>query len=101
MSYGTTDTYTPRGVLQHNARGLGLPPVMPVLPGEDYGTASILRPVSKNVTGGDGQARTAACFMYAPDGYDGHFVATRNAAAIADWTAFLESFLATGTPTIP
>jgi hypothetical protein len=33
-------------------------------------------------------------------GYDGHFVASMNPAVIADWSAFVQSYLATGTPTI-
>jgi hypothetical protein len=101
MSYGSMDTFTPRGVLQHNARGLGIPPVLPILSGEDYGTTGKARPVSVNLNGGDGKPRTAACFMYAPSGYDGHFVSTRNPAAVADWLAFVTSWLMTGTPVGP
>jgi len=39
--------------------------------------------------------------QYASDGtYDGHFVSTRNPAAVVDWTAFLMS-MALGTPVLP
>jgi len=40
-------------------------------------------------------------FQYQPDGYDGHFVATKNASAQSDWLAFLRSYLNSGTPAIP
>jgi len=99
MSWGTGDTYTPRATLEANARSLGLPPVAPVL--EDYGTIGIPRPVSMNMTSAGAVKRTAAAFQYAPAAYDGHFVALRNPAAVADWTAFLQSAFATGTPAVP
>ncbi|MBI4508590.1 MAG: hypothetical protein HY698_03065 [Deltaproteobacteria bacterium] len=98
MSYGLGDTYTPPSTLKRNARSLGIPPVSPVL--EDYDIAPINRPVTKNKSGSDGVDRTAAVFQYAPDGYDGHFVAVRNPSAVADWVAFLQSWLATGTPVV-
>jgi hypothetical protein len=100
MSWGTGDHYTPRSTLEANARALGLPPVAPVL--EDWGAAPIARPVSANVTLGDGSKRTAAVFQYAPGtAYDGHFVALQNATAMADWTAFLRSWWASAVPAIP
>jgi hypothetical protein len=89
MSWGTGDTYTPSLTLAANAQSLGLLPVVPVL--EDYGQAMTLtRPVARS-----------AVFQYAPNGYDGHFVALKNDAAIADWTAFVKSALATGMATVP
>jgi hypothetical protein len=99
MSWGSMDTYTPASTLTANGRSLGLAPVdeQPM----SYGTPAIARPVTANMTSSDGMKRTAALFPYAPDGYDGHFVATKNPAAIADWSAFLQSYLATGTPTVP
>jgi hypothetical protein len=99
MSWGTRDTYTPRSTLDANARSLGLSPVGTVL--EDFGTPAIPRPVTGNVTGGDSKKRTAAVFQYEASGDDGHFVATKNAAASADWMAFLQSYLSTGTPVVP
>jgi predicted esterase len=99
MSYGTMDTYTPKSTLDLNAQSLGLPPVAPLQ--SDYGVAAISRPISLDVTGGDGALRTAAVFQYVPSGYDGHFVASDNPSAVADWLAFLSSWLATGTPTVP
>jgi hypothetical protein len=99
MSWGKGDTYTPRSTLEANARSLGLSPAGTVL--EDYGTSAIARPVTANVNGSDGAPRTAAVLQYEPNGYDGHFVATKNAAALADWTAYLTSYFTTGKPTIP
>jgi predicted esterase len=99
MSWGKGDTYTPRSTLEANALSLGIAPVGTVI--EDFGTPAIVRPVTANQVGGDSVPRTAGVFQYAPGSYDGHFVATMNNAAIADWTAFLQSYFATGTPAIP
>jgi hypothetical protein len=97
MSYGSSDTYTPQSTLEASVASLGLPRGAQLLDGPP---ASTNRPVSLNVTGGDDVMRTAGVFGYNPDGYDGHFVATKNPAAIADWSAFIQSYLATGTPTV-
>ena len=95
MSFGTGDTYSPQFTLESNAIYLGTPVVAPVLyQGEMPGPVN--RPVSKNVNG-----VTAATFQYAPSGYDGHFVAWRNADGLKDVTAFITSFFASGTPTVP
>jgi len=99
MSWGKGDTYTPRSTLEANARSLGLSPVGTVI--DAFDRDPITRPVTANVTGGDGIKRTAGVFQYQPDGYDGHFVATKNASAQSDWLAFLRSYLNSGTPAIP
>jgi hypothetical protein len=99
MSWGKGDTYTPRSTLEANARSLGLSPAGALV--EDFGVPAITRPVTANVTGGDGLKRTAAVFQYEPGTYDGHFVATRNDAAAADWMAFLQSYFAGGAPVVP
>jgi hypothetical protein len=99
MSWGEGDTYTPRSTLEANARSLGVPPVGPLI--EAYGVDPIARPLTLNRTGGDGVKRTSGVFQYQPGNFDGHFVASMNAAAVADWTAFLQSYIATGTPAIP
>jgi hypothetical protein len=98
MSYGTKDTYTPASTLDANAASLGLPRGAALLDGPPPSTT---RPASLNVAGGDGVMRTAGVFVYAPGAYDGHFVATKNQTAITDWSAFVQSYLATGTPTVP
>jgi hypothetical protein len=100
MSWGKGDTYTPQKTLEANARSLAIPPVGPLV--DDYMVAAIARPVSMNVTGGDGVKRTAGVFQYTPpSGSDGHFVTSKVEAAGADWDAFLTSYLMGGTPAIP
>jgi len=99
MSMGTLDTYTPQSTLSASVASLGLPQDGVVL--LDGPPPSTKRPASLDMTGGDGVKRTGLVTVYSPDHYDGHFVATKNPAAIADWTAFLESYLTTGTPTVP
>jgi len=99
MTWGKGDTYTPRSTLEANARSLGLAPAGTVI--EDYETAAITRPVTANITGSDGVLRTAAVLQYQPNGYDGHFVATENSAAVNDWMLYLLSYLTSGKPTIP
>ena len=99
MSWGKGDSYTPRSTLDANARSLGLAPAGNVV--DAFDVTPITRPVSANVTGSDDVPRTAAVAQYQPNGYDGHFVATKNDDAIADWSAFLTSYFTTGQPTIP
>ncbi|HTA21112.1 MAG TPA: EB domain-containing protein, partial [Polyangia bacterium] len=101
MSWGTGDTYTPPSTLNANAHALGVPPVGAAPLGFGTLPAAIARPVSLDLTGGDGAKRTAAMFPYTSMGYDGHFVASMSPAAIADWSAFVQSYLATGTPAVP
>jgi hypothetical protein len=98
MSYGSMDTYTPQSTLEASVHSLGLPRDAQVMGGPP---ASTHRPVRLDVAGGDGQMRTAGVFGYDPSGYDGHFVATKNPMAITDWSAFIQSYLATGTPAVP
>jgi hypothetical protein len=98
MSYGSADTYTPKSTLEASVASLRLPRGTAVTGGPP---ASTDRPTKLNVLGGDGQMRTAGVYGYDPSGYDGHFVATKNPMAIADWTAFIESYLGTGTPSVP
>jgi hypothetical protein len=107
MSYGSKDTYTPASTL--NANGMsygwlgestGLPVVGMAPPGYS-GLVIPMRPVTANVAGAGGKLVTAAVFPYDPDMYDGHFVATRNPMAIADWSAFVQSWLKDGTPKVP
>jgi hypothetical protein len=100
LIWGQDDTFSPESTMTLTARTARLQLAAPVI--EEIGLATVPRPVSGNRIGGDGRARTAACYQYASDGsYDGHFVSTRNPSAIADWTGFLTSAAATGTPTVP
>ncbi len=100
MSWGQDDTFSPEDTLNITARAMRLHLAEPVLESISS-VGSMPRPISLNREGGDLVDRTAVCVQYASDGsYDGHFVSNRNAAAVADWTAFLMS-AAAGTPVLP
>ena len=102
MSWGVGDTYTPRSAREAGAFSMHLPAIRPLVETEELLLVS--RPVTLDVTGGDGKMRTALVSQYLPTGattYDGSFVALREPTAIADWSAFLKSYFATGTPAVP
>ncbi|RMH41361.1 MAG: hypothetical protein D6689_11380 [Deltaproteobacteria bacterium] len=99
MTYGPGDTFSPPASLERMAGAAALDVVEPVI--EDIDRPTVARPVGLNKTGGDGAARMGAVFQYQPDGYDGHFVAQRNPAAVADWLAFFTSLADTGAPAVP
>jgi len=99
MSWGKGDTYSPN--LNIMVRTLGIPIADPTVVQSIQGVSTASRPISENRATLDG-LRTAACFQYDPDGaYDGHFVSTRNASAVTDWTSFVTSAIASGVPTVP
>jgi predicted esterase len=95
MTWGPADTFSPQPTLEMMARAAGLPVVEPAI--EDLDSGLVSRPVEGNRRGGDGEDRMAACVQYATEGYDGHFVATRNPAAVADWVQFFTT-AQTGVP---
>jgi len=100
MSWGLGDTYTPASTLTANVLSLHVPAIRPLIETADLLLVS--RPVSLNITAGDGKMRTGVVAQYLPaSGDDGDFVALKVPAAIADWTAFLTSYFATGTPAVP
>lgn len=87
VPYGIKDTYSP-GAVQSTyvlAAGLALvaspPGVVPDAIGE-------LSPLTAPA-GGNRDGRTGVTRQYAPNGYDGHFVAFRDATALADVKNFL------------
>ena len=45
--------------------------------------------------------RTGVVFQYMPGGTTATSSPRTNTAAVSDWIAFLQSYLATGTPVIP
>lgn len=100
LPWGDGDTFSPEATMNITARAMRLELAEPVVEAIN-GLATTARPVTLNQRAGDGADRTAACFQYAPDGYDGHFVSTRNASAVDDWVEFLTSHAETGTPTVP
>jgi predicted esterase len=99
VTYGPGDTYSPPDSIAHLAKASGVHQAPVAI--DDLKIPEVPRPVGLNVTGGDGVDRFGACFQYQATGYDGHFVATRDAGAIADWTAFFMSLIETGTPLVP
>jgi hypothetical protein len=121
MSWGSGDTYTPASTLNPNGMSFGtnikLPRPGPGMPFEffaglpvagavpaGYGGATAPRPLSLNVESGDSATTKVTAVMVpyeAAAGSDGHFVATKNATAIADWSAFVQSYLKDGKPTLP
>jgi hypothetical protein len=100
MTWGQGDTYSPTPTLEVTARAMGLQLAAPVVAAVS-GLQTVERPVSLNRNGGDGTPRTAAMFQYVPVDTDGHFVSTDNPTAVADWSAFLESLVGGGAPTVP
>jgi hypothetical protein len=117
MTWGVGDSYTPSSTMQPNAVTLHIPAIRPLIEAADLLLVS--RPVSLNIAAGDGKMRTGVLAQYMPaggagvdagvagdaggagGGDDGNFVALKDPAAIADWSAFLRSYFATGTPAIP
>lgn len=98
MTWNASDTYSPKSTLTVTAQVMGLALAEPVI--EQIGSTDT-RPITPNRAGGDAVQRSATVFQYASEAsYDGHFVAQRNASAVADWKAFLTS-IATGTPSVP
>jgi len=94
MSWGTTDSFSPLATLEYNALALKLRPVSPVLEQIAPGNNSLGTPISRpNIT-------VPAVFQYNSGG-EGHFVAFQVAAAKTDWVAFITSYWATGSTTIP
>lgn len=101
LTWGQGDTYSPESTLNITGLAMHLQLADPVITAIN-GMQTVNRPVSANVTGGDSQNRTAVCTQYQSDGsYDGHFVALKNASAVADWISFFTSSAGAGTPTIP
>jgi predicted esterase len=99
QTWGKGDTFSPETTLTSTGAAAGMVAADPVQPGNALPVDA--RPITPARQGADGVQRIAAQFQYATDGtFDGHFVATRVPAAIADWKAFLVS-LAAGAPSVP
>jgi predicted esterase len=104
-SYGVGDTYAPPRTLANITKGLGVPVADPLIESIDDPLSPKVptqgRPIIANLDSGDGGLVTGATFQYAPDGYDGHFVALRNPDAITDWLSFLTTYATTAHPYVP
>jgi hypothetical protein len=97
MTWGTGDTYTPTETLEANAITMGIPAHTPLLEDQPNLPNTIPGTVSGNLGG-----KTAVMFQYAPpSGVDGHFVATQTTTAVDNWNTFVQTFVSTGTPTVP
>jgi hypothetical protein len=100
MSWGVGDTYTPASTLTANMLSLHISAIRPLIETADL--QLVARPVSLNIAAGDSKMRTGVAAQYMPaSGDDGNFVALKVPAAATDWEAFLTSYFATGTPTVP
>lgn len=98
--YGEGDTYTPPQAIEMMSYAMRIPYIGPVefLQGSPD---EIALPVSGNLNTG-GVSYTGVARQYAPDGYDGHFVAFRNSDTMDDIVEFFGSAIASGdgVPTI-
>ena len=100
--FGAQDQYTPDVTQRHFARAAGLPVLHPV--GQDPGAGAedapvVQAPVRANLRIGAG-AVTAVQAQYLPDGYDGHFVSTRNPSARSAIQRMLGSYFRDDAPVV-
>lgn len=100
VPYGQADTFTPpitqRTYTLAGGFGVASPPSSVATP-DAIGQPILAVPVGGNVGGG---GITAVVRQYAPSGYDGHFVAFRDADASRDVTRFLADALAGSVPQV-
>ncbi|MEM1348938.1 MAG: hypothetical protein AAGI01_10305, partial [Myxococcota bacterium] len=101
QTYGLEDTFTPPVGMRALAVAMRATYLNPQL--EDLGTQSVRfadGPVAANQAP-SGDSMTVAGRQYTSDGdYDGHFVAFREAQAIADWVEFLTTAIVSGVPSV-
>jgi hypothetical protein len=101
--YGLNDSFSPKATQQHFAMAAGLAQVSPeaslTTPDDIWGQTSTAPPLSGNYTAAEATF-TAGIRQYAPDGYDGHFVAFQNATASGDVIRFLAQAAQGKTPQI-
>jgi len=105
--YGTNDSYSPVETQRRYAEAAGFPVATPLVddyatdPQKDYGMASVVPPIKANqnffsLT----PVVTVGQIQYQPDGYDGHFVSTKNTNARTAIQKFLVTFMRDDAPTI-
>jgi len=98
QSYGLGDSYTPPATNETLGRVLGLGLAAPVLK-DIGGMPKVTPPVSGNVTTPGGPA-TGVQIQTQPDGYDGHFVMFRDAAANRQYRQWVATYVRDGVPTL-
>jgi hypothetical protein len=98
-TFGVGDTYTPPSGLTVMARNLRVTYINPWADAPIDGVPTADAPFSGNITDGE-STWTAAGRQYAPDEYDGHFVAFRNPTATTDILNFLATGYFLGVPEI-
>lgn len=94
--WGRDDSFTAKNVQNAFAMGARLRLVGPTV---DEFPLTAVTSVTANIT--MPAVATAALRQYAPDGYDGHFVAFRNESAKRDVSRFISSVLSGGVPVVP
>jgi hypothetical protein len=104
MTWGRQDSFSPDDTLHQNATFLVASPIGVIRDDgggqlSDVPGTTLPPPIGRPATLNN--VKAVVIQYEPPSGEDGHFVAFRVAAAIADWKAFVTSFFATGTPTIP
>lgn len=94
--WGKDDSFTSKSVQNAFAMGARLRLVGPSV---DEFPLTPVESVTANIT--VPRVATAALRQYAPDGYDGNFVAFRNETAKRDVSKFISSVLSGGVPVVP
>jgi dienelactone hydrolase len=98
--YGVGDTYTPPSGMKALARAMRAAYLNPILDMFEGGGVALVDNTVKSNTSVGGARYTVAGKQYAPQGYDGHFVIFRDAAARADLVRFLTTALLDDAPTL-
>jgi predicted esterase len=98
--FGTGDSYTPPSGMKALARAMRMAYLNPILDMIEGGGVLLLDGMIKNNASAGGKRYTVAGRQYAPQGYDGHFVAFRDAKAREDIARFLVTGLLADAPVL-
>lgn len=100
QTLGQGDSFAPELCMKAFAEAAGLPAGTPAgYPLADFADTKDF-PVSLNKQSSAGSAVTALMIPYLADGFDGHFVAQRNASAQRQCQEFIGTSITAGTPTV-
>ena len=98
--YGSQDNFSPDPTQRFFAQAAGLPVLRPVVATELLADFVIIAgPVLQNLQVGN-RTVTAVQMQASPDGFDGHFVGTRDAAARTAIQRFFGSYFRDGAPVV-